>query len=407
MRPSDFPRDEMFRNPRTPPFRDGQGVCHVFSYDHVLRVLTNADNAFSRDPSRWLPPGPHAPSLDFMWLTEPFTVGGGIGRHTALRSVAEPWFRSRAVRTMEPVVRDAAGQLVSAVAAEGQGEFNLAQLAQQLSLRVICRLIGVELDREAWLREKLTEHVHSSFADMPIQWDLQAYFWNVIARRLAHPQDELLDVLIGAWRGGEIDDKELLGFLNGLVIAGTDTTAASLVNALALPAEFGLLDYVKSILDDEAALRDFIEEVVRFAAPFPAKPISVLSDSRFGDLDVPAGSTLYLWYAAANRDEAVNGGVPQADPQEFDPQRSPNKHVGFGRGRHRCLGADLARLETGVLLQALLRRIPDLRMSQTRPFVRHAGVVDEASEAWFTYRAGQAGAPLDRPGSATGSRAGT
>lgn len=239
MRPSDFPRDEMFRNPRTPPFQDGQGVYHVFSHTHVTSVLADTDNTFSRDPSRWLPPGPHAPSLDFMWLTEPLTPDGGLGRHPALRAVAEPWFRGRAVRTMQPLVQEAAAQLVSSVVTDEPGEFNLARLAQQLSLRVICRLIGVELDREAWLREKLTEHVQSSFADMPIQWDLQAYFWNVIARRAAHPQDELVDQLISAWRSGTISDDELLGYLNGLVIAGTDTTAANLVNAVALPDSLG------------------------------------------------------------------------------------------------------------------------------------------------------------------------
>lgn len=126
---------------------------------------------------------------------------------------------------------------------------------------------------------------------------------------------------------------------------------------------------------------------MRFGSPFPAKPISVLKDCRFGDLAVPAGSTLYIWYAAANRDEAVNGGIAQTDPQMFDPRRSPNRHLGFGWGRHRCLGAELSHLEARVLLQVLLTRVADLRLSETRPFVRQAGIVDEASDAWFTYRA--------------------
>jgi len=392
MRPSDFPRDEKFRDPRTPPFRDDRGIYHVFSYADVLTALRDSGSTFSRDPSGWLPPGPHAPTLDFMWLTEPITPDGRPGRHTALRAAAEPWLRTRAIREMEGVVQETAERLVTGVIEEGRGEFNLAEVAQRFSLRVICQLVGIELERETWIREKVDEHMRSTFSDMPVQWDLQSYFWQMVARRLARPRDELLDVLIRAWQDGALSDAELLGYLNGLVMAGTDSTAASMVNTLALSAEFGFLDYARDVLDDDDALRDLIEEAVRFGAPFPAKPISVLRDCRLGGLDIPAGSTLYLWYAAANRDEAVNGGVQQADPRTFDPRRRPNMHLGFGRGRHYCLGADLSRLEGRALVRELSTRLPDLKMSETRPFLRHAGITDWASDAWFTYDAERAAA---------------
>src|SRR6185437_8042232 len=102
MKPSDFPRDPKFRDPATRPFEDERGGHHVFSYADVMRVLMNREQAFSRDPAPWLPKGPHHMALDFMWAVEPFTLEGEPGRHDALRSVVEPWFRTRAVRTMEP-----------------------------------------------------------------------------------------------------------------------------------------------------------------------------------------------------------------------------------------------------------------------------------------------------------------
>jgi cytochrome P450 len=386
-KPSDFPRDERFRDPRTPPFRDEQGEYHAFSYADVMRVMMNEDGAFSRDPSDWLPPDVQHMTLDFMWVVEPFTVRGEPGRHDALRGVVEPWFRTRAVRAMEPLIRELALELLDGIVAKGTGELNLArELAYRLSIRVICRLGGIELERELWLREKLDEFSQApTYADIPRQWDVEAYYWQLVAKRLARPRDELLDVLVAAWKDGRIGDRELLGYMAGFVAAGTDTTGTSLVNGFSLLAEFGLLEDVHARLDDEQGMRRVVEEVLRYGTPFPVKPLFVVKDAPFGDLMVPADSVLNVWFAAANRDEAVNGGVEQSDPGVFDPARWPNRHIGLGHGKHYCLGAELARLETRILLQEGLRRLPGLRLDETKPFERYAGIVDGVTQAMFTF----------------------
>jgi cytochrome P450 len=392
MKPSEFPRDPKFRDPRTPPFQDERGDYHVFSYADVMRVLLNRDGAFSRDPTPWLPKGPHHMALDFMWAVEPFTLEGETGRHDVLRGVVEPWFRTRAVRTMEPVIRQLTAELLDEIVASGRGELNLAQeLAYPLSMRVICTLTGIELERERWMREKLDEFAQAgSYAELPEQWDVQAYFWQMVAKRLAHPRDELLDVLVAAWRGGQIDDAELLGYVYGFVTAGSDTTGTSFVNAFSLLAEFGELDYARSVLDDEDAMRRIVEEVLRFGTPFPTKPLFVLADTQFGELSVPRNSVVHVWFAAANRDEAVGTGVEQPSPDEFDPRRWPNRHVALGWGKHFCLGGDLSRLETRILLQETLRRLPGLALDTDRPFVRFAGIVDGVTEAYFRFDQGAA-----------------
>lgn len=386
VRPSDFPRDERFRDPRTTPFRDEQGIYHVFSYADVTRVLLNADRSFTQDITPLLP-AQHHPRRDFMWFTEPFTIDGGQGRHDVLRGVVEPWFRTRAVRTMEPVVRGLTSELVDEILDQGTGEFNLASaLAYRLAMRVICRLVGIELEREQWLHEKDQEYFHAAnFSDTPRQWDLEAYYWSVVAKRLARPQDELLDVLIGAWKEGTVSDRELLGYMAGFVAAGNSTTGTTLVNGFSLLAEFGYLDHVRDHLDDAEAMRRSIEEILRFGSAFPVLPVLVIKDATFGDLTVPAGSPLRVWLAAANRDEAVNGGIEQASPSVFDPSRWPNRHLALGLGRHYCLGAELARLETRVALQEALRRLPGLRLDATKPFKRFAGIEDRVTEAHFRF----------------------
>ncbi len=90
-------------------------------------------------------------------------------------------------------------------------------------------------------------------------------------------------------------------------------------------------------------------------------------------------------FAAANRDEAVNGGRRQSDPSTFDPERWPNRHLALGWATHHCPGSELARLETKILLQEALRRLPGLRMDTSKPFRRIAGIVDSVTEAHFTF----------------------
>ncbi|MGW5106010.1 cytochrome P450 [Nocardia sp. NPDC004123] len=388
VKPSDFPREEKYRDPNTPPFRDENGTYNIFSYADIQSVITNRDQAFSRDPSPWLPESADRhPSLEFMWVTEPFTMNGEEGRHTALRSVVEPWFRNRSVRSMEPVIRETVVELIDKIAAEGAGHFNLAELGAAVSMRVICRLVGIDLDQEGWVREKLDELSQAvSYDQIPRQWDAEAYFWRLIAKRIINPQDELLDLLIGAWKEGAFSDRELIGYVYGFVAAGTDTTATSLVNSLSLLAEFDLLDYVRENLDDIDAMRKVVEEGLRFFTSFPVKPVFVVKEVQFGDLVVPAGSVLQLWFVAANRDEAVNGGDEnQAEPSRFDPSRWPNRHLSFGVGRHHCLGAELVRLETRILLQEILSRLPGLQLDRSKPFVRYAALVDGVTEAIFTF----------------------
>lgn len=283
---------------------------------------------------------------------------------------------------MRGIVED----LIDDVIESRTGTVDLAALGRTVSMRVICRLVGAELQGETWMREKLSEVSRSpTFADIPRQWDVEAYFWQQIATRLAHPKDELLDLLIGAWRDEAIDDRELIGYAYGFVLAGTDSTGATLVNVFSLLAEFGYLADLGSRVHDKDAMQRAVEEVIRFSPAFPAKPFYVLEDTVFGDLVVPAGSVLSVWFSAANRDDPVNGKVQQASLDVFDPTRWPNRHLTFGRGRHHCPGAELARLETRILLEEGLRRLPDLYLDEAQPFDRFAGVVDSVSEAIFRF----------------------
>ena len=112
-------------------------------------------------------------------------------------------------------------------------------------------------------------------------------------------------------------------------------------------------------------MRRIVEEVLRFGTPFPTKPLFVLADAQFGDLTVPQGSVLHVWFAAANRDEAVDAGVEQSSPESSTRAAGRTATSALGWGKHFCLGGDLSRLETRILLQEALRRLPGLSTPPT------------------------------------------
>ena len=137
MKPSDFPRAALFRDPATQPFleeRDGQVLAHIFSYQDVRDVLLNSAGVFSHDFAAILPVRQMHPALSFMWATD----GGERGRHDTLRALVEDWFRWRAVSLLTNQVRRCSADLRRTIVSKGTGEFNLAtEFAYRLSWRTI------------------------------------------------------------------------------------------------------------------------------------------------------------------------------------------------------------------------------------------------------------------------------
>jgi cytochrome P450 len=197
----------------------------------------------------------------------------------------------------------------------------------------------------------------------------------------------LIDVIVAARRAGMISDVESLAYLYGFFHAGTETTAPHIGNLLGLLGEFGLLDVARERCGDEGWLRRAGEEALRFCTPFPAGPLSTVRDVTLDDGQViPSMTPVRVWFSAANRDPAVNAGKPDAaDPDIFDVDRDPNRHLGFGVGMHHCLGAQLARLEATIAVRAVLERLPGLRLDEARPFQRYPGINDGISAAPFLF----------------------
>jgi cytochrome P450 len=143
-----------------------------------------------------------------------------------------------------------------------------------------------------------------------------------------------------------------------LLPAGAETTYRSSGNLL-----FGLLshpDQLAAVRADRGLVPQAIEEALRWETPLLTIAREATQDLELGGVSIPAGGFVAVSLGAANRDPER-----YAEPDAFDVFRLARPHMSFGDGAHRCLGMHLARMETRVLLNAVLDRLPDLRLDPT------------------------------------------
>ncbi len=197
-----------------------------------------------------------------------------------------------------------------------------------------------------------------------------AYFEQLVRQRRAHPGTDLISVLATSDVEGErLPDEILVGFLRQLLNAAGDTTyRATSTLLVALLTQPELLDAVRKNRD---LLGLAIDEALRWDPPTMAIIRSPRRDVEIGGVTIPAGAAVDIVIGSANRDEVV---FP--DPERFDLQRDPRtKLMTFGRGPHVCIGQHLARLEITVAINALLDRLPNLRLDPERPAPEVVGLV--------------------------------
>ncbi len=185
---------------------------------------------------------------------------------------------------------------------------------------------------------------------------LEALFLPLIAARRAKPEEDLISLLAGAEIDGtSLTDDEICSFLRLLLPAGAETTYRSSSNLF-----YGLLthtDQLDAVRKDHSLFPQAMEEGLRWEPPLLMIMRSVSEDIELEGTHLPAGSGVRVALGSANHD-------PDRfeNPDEFDIFREPRQHLAFGFGAHRCLGMHLARMETYVVLERVLDRLPNLRL---------------------------------------------
>jgi cytochrome P450 len=185
------------------------------------------------------------------------------------------------------------------------------------------------------------------------------YLRNLVERRRAEPEDDLITALIREEEAGDkLSEDELLAMAFLLLVAGHETT----VNLIA-SGTLALLEHpeqTEKLRRDPSLVKPAVEELLRYTSPVEmATERYAREDAEIGGTTVPRGELVLAVLGSANRDERHF-----EDPEALDLARDPNRHLAFGRGGlHHCLGAPLARMEGQIALNSLLRRFPRARLA--------------------------------------------
>jgi cytochrome P450 len=333
----------------------------LFDYDSVKRALNDHD-AFSSSMST---AGRGNPDW-FFFMDQP--------RHTRQRALITRAFTPRVVANLEPRIAAISAGLLDAV--QERRDIDLvADFSTPLPAMVIAEMLGIPAEDRPRLNRwidvmlglifSVTGGPEAAAATQQYRAateEMSGWLADLIARRSTAPQDDLLTALAQAEVDSErLTHREILNFVQLLLVAGTETTTNLIANAMIC-----FLDHPEQLdrlRREPALLSSAIEEVLRYRGPAQWLFRATRCDVEIHGVAIPAGKLVLPVVGSANRDPQVF-----ADADRFDIARDPNPHIAFGHGIHFCIGAALSRLETRVALSQILERWVSFELASAEPW---------------------------------------
>jgi cytochrome P450 len=333
------------------PHEEGQEVFFIYRHDDIAQVLRDGDT-FSSAHIIDLIMGPI--------MGEHIMLGMDDPQHRRYRALVSTAFRQKVLTQWEHELFGAiANELIDAFATRGRAEL-VREFDFPYPTKVISGILG--LPREDYLQfQRWSTAILSFFTKLDeaitASHEVKEYMAVILEERRREPREDLISDLAKAELDGEqLTDEEIFSFLRLLLPAGVETTYRSLGNLL-----FSLLsapEQLEAVRTDRSLIPQAIEEALRLETPLLNITRLARADTEVGGVAIPAGSTVMLMLAAANRDEER-----YEEPDRFDIFRqSPKPHISFGQGPHACLGTHLARIEMRVAVNLLFDRLPNLRL---------------------------------------------
>lgn len=334
------------------------GFWALSRYDDVVAAHLNTDDFSSAQ----------GVTIEGAEKDAPFIIVKDPPEHTAHRKIVARLFTPRRIALMEPFIRRTAAGLLDKL--RDADRFDVVEdFSFRLPLDVISELIGIPESYRMQIhrlsdRIAVRETAAMSEDGILATLELAGLLTDLVRERRSSPGDDVITMLMSTPVEEEdgsqrlLTDDELAGRFLELSFAGHETVAKLIPNGVVALAWFP--EARRELAANPALMANAVEEMLRWDPPSHYQGRATTRDVPVRDTIIPAGQRVILVTGSAVHDERK-----YPDPDTFDIHRDIDRHVSFGLGRHLCLGASLARLETRVAFEELLKRFPDFTIDET------------------------------------------
>lgn len=290
---------------------------------------------------------------------------GGLGftdppDHTRLRRLLTPEFTMRRLARLTPLIHDIVEEQLDEIAvALAHGRADLVDLfAEPVPFRVICDLLGLPAERREYFADVAAARfdvTHGGAGAFSAAQEALDFLVEEVRRQRITPGPGLIGQIIRD-HGDDVDDLELAGLADGVFTGGMETSTSMLALGAAMLLERP--DLWHRMATDADVVAPAVEELLRLISPVQfCFPRFVRAETQVGVHRIPKGAVIVCQLPAANRDRRTGLG------EGLDLDAATGSHLAFGHGFHRCVGAELGRMELRAALPALARRFPDLALA--------------------------------------------
>jgi cytochrome P450 len=291
--------------------------------------------------------------------------------HTRVRKAISSVFPMTVHKALvyEPMIRTLVKQLLDRM--DGKNELDLVtEFTWELPVLVILELLGVPEEDVKQVKEWADGWLALAWGHAPEEEQVRAaysmvhfyeYCRKLVDQRVEKPKDDLVSKLLVYRQDNDevLTLNEIATLIFSLLIAGHETTSNLISNGV-----FQLLTKESAweqLVNHPEKIPGAVEEILRYDSPVICWQRFTAKDGTIGGISIPKGQRILLLVGSANRDESHF-----TDAEEFQTEREDaHEHLSFGKGRHFCLGASLARLEAKIAFEELTQHFPNLRLAES------------------------------------------
>lgn len=343
-------------------YNENMRAYHVFRYEDVLKALTD----YNRFSSEALGASEGFLKDTLVSIDPPY--------HRKLRNLVNLAFTPRAVARLSNRITQIAQEQIDKAREQGMMDV-VADMAFPLPAKVIAELLGVPDEDwdifQRWARADTSDPAAArrQAGQRSMFEEMSDYFTALLDERRRHPRADLIsDLSVAEIDGERLSQYELVKFCILLLAAGQETTKNLIANAIVCFTDYP--DAMERLIREPDLMPRAIEEVLRYLPPVWFLMRRTREEVELAGQHIPANQNVLIWTASANRDA-----TQFPDPDRFDIEREPNRHLAFGHGIHFCVGAPLARLETKIALPMMLQQLKDLHRVEDVPVSVRMGIV--------------------------------